>query len=285
MISPLCEEAVLSAVPRKGFRVSFRGSVSSTNLLVKEAIRAGEEPGLVISALKQEGGYGRQGRVWVSPVGGLYTSLFVKPGKDLAQMPSLAPATGLAVARAIDDVLMASGLSCQTMPCAPLIKWPNDVVCAQGKLCGMTVEAVGTSLCVGIGINLFQPAGAMEVGGKNTPAYVADLLLRDDRIAGTDLTAAQRELATAMLQALLRNFFQIYDIWAEEGFGALRQAYEGRSSLVGKEISLRNTVDDQLSAGVVEGFDDQARLLLRTSSGVVQPVSWGEVHIVSGHQV
>lgn len=280
MIEPLHAEELAKAVSLDGLRLRCEGCVESTNLVVKDAIRAGEAPGLVVSALKQEGGYGRQGRSWVSPVGGLYTSFFVEPCADLEQLASMSPAAGLAVVRAIDEVLMGSGLDCQTVPAAPKIKWPNDVVCAGGKLCGISVELVGRGLCIGIGINLFQPAGAMEVGGKNVPSYLADLLLRDDRVAGTDLSPSQRQLASAMLESLLFHFWDVHRRWAEGGFPAIRQEYENRATLVGQAVSMRNISDDQITEGVVEGFDDQARLLLRLPSGELHPIPYGEVHIL-----
>lgn len=272
--------AVATAVGKPGLELECYGCLESTNLLIKEAIRTQRQPGLVVCALKQEGGYGRQGRTWVSPVGGLYTSLFVKPHQDIHQLPSLSPLTALAVVQAVEDLMLDAGLDCQCMPAAPSIKWPNDVVVDGRKLCGISVELVGNAVCLGFGVNLFEPAGSMDVGGKNTPAYLSRLLLRDDSVAGVDLTPAQREFAQKVLAALLKRFYGLFDRWDRGGFPVIRQEYVSRATLVGQNVSMRNISDDQITSGVVVGFDDQAQLLLRKPSGEVLPVSYGEVHIL-----
>ena len=53
--------------------------VVSTNELVKNALREGKAEGLVVRARRQLSGYGRQGRFWDSPEGGLYMSLLLRP--------------------------------------------------------------------------------------------------------------------------------------------------------------------------------------------------------------
>src|SRR5699024_199764 len=71
------------------FRSVLCDEVSSTNDEVKRAIDAGEAEGLVVRALRQSGGYGRQGRVWASPEGGLYCSLLLRPQVTPAALPTL----------------------------------------------------------------------------------------------------------------------------------------------------------------------------------------------------
>ena len=60
------------------FRILLLEEVSSTNDEVKRALEAGEPEGLVVRALAQVSGYGRQGRSWTSPEGGLYCSLLLR---------------------------------------------------------------------------------------------------------------------------------------------------------------------------------------------------------------
>lgn len=47
---------------------------------MKRALEAGEPEGLALRARRQTGGYGRQGRAWASPEGGLYLSLLLRLG-------------------------------------------------------------------------------------------------------------------------------------------------------------------------------------------------------------
>lgn len=82
------------------FRVECLEAVGSTNEVVKEALEAGEPEGLAVRARRQTGGYGRQGRTWASPEGGLYMSLLLRPSVPSAQLPTLSLVVGLAVRRA-----------------------------------------------------------------------------------------------------------------------------------------------------------------------------------------
>ena len=126
-------EDCISNVDGPSFRLRELAEVSSTNDVVKRALEAGEPEGLAVRACRQTGGYGRQGRTWASPEGGLYLSLLLRPRVPSAQLPTLSLVTGLAVREAVAAV--ADGSAAESV----LIKWPNDVVVRQscaGGLCG-----------------------------------------------------------------------------------------------------------------------------------------------------
>ena len=129
------------------FRIERFDEVDSTNLGIMRALEAGEPEGLVWRARVQTGGYGRQGRSWSSPEGGLYQSLLLRPDVPLAQLPTLAPLVALSVREAL---LEMSGVAREVI----LVKWPNDVVCAAGKLVGISLEVHAGGVCVGIGVNV-----------------------------------------------------------------------------------------------------------------------------------
>ncbi|WP_232050919.1 biotin--[acetyl-CoA-carboxylase] ligase [Arabiibacter massiliensis] len=109
------------------FRVRLLDEVASTNDEVKRALEAGEPEGLVVRARRQAAGYGRQGRTWTSPEGGLYCSLLLRPQAPPSQLPTLSLVVGLAVRRAL------AGLAPEVAPRIQ-VKWPNDVVLS-GPLC------------------------------------------------------------------------------------------------------------------------------------------------------
>ena len=75
--------------------------VTSTNEVVKEALREGKAEGLVVRARRQSGGYGRQGRGWDSPEGGLYMSLLLRPDVAGSGLATLSLVAGLSVQRAL----------------------------------------------------------------------------------------------------------------------------------------------------------------------------------------
>lgn len=269
------------------FRVRRLEEVSSTNDVVKRALEAGEPEGLAVQARRQTGGYGRQGRAWSSPEGGLYLSVLLRPDVPAAQLPTLSLAVGLAVRRALASlVTLEEGRRIQ-------VKWPNDVVYADGpsgagrpaplragavpeprafrKLVGISLEAHGGGVCVGIGVNVHPPARPAAVGGKNAPAYLADL--------GFGFTCEARAAVDEAASAVLRELGPLYAQWVREGFGPLVAEYDAHGALAGRQLTVVDRNGAVLAEGIAAGVDEQGRLLLRRPDGTVEPVSSGEAHI------
>ena len=91
--------------------------VESTNEVVRQMIDEGAGEGLVVVARSQSGGRGRLGRVWHSPLGGLYLSIAIRPRPRLEQASLTALMAGIAVVRAVRKV---AGVQVG-------LKWPNDI--------------------------------------------------------------------------------------------------------------------------------------------------------------
>jgi len=110
----------------------------------------------VVTARSQSGGRGRFERGWISPPGGLYSSILFRP----APVPEYAPRVSLAMAAVLVRILQSSGIPA-------LVKWPNDVLAGSGKVAGIIAEAGGHPdpwLILGVGVNL---AGAPAVPGRS----------------------------------------------------------------------------------------------------------------------
>lgn len=259
-------------------------STASTNVLVKDAIAHDAPEGYVAAALQQVAGYGRQGRTWVSPYGGLYFSLLLRPDIPMQQASSIGPALSFAVREALADYAAD--------PDDVRIKWPNDVVCAAGKLCGMSCEYVDHAFCIGVGINLFHPERPAEVGGKNTPAYLADLmdsaavqsldqeeLPLQPAIAGGLPNADQVRLMERILVSVLESIGTVYGLWKAHGFVALQERYGSHAALIGTPVTVVTVDDKVLAAGTVTGIDAHGCLVLRAADGTTTPIASGEIHL------
>ena len=124
------------------FRLQCLGEVPSTNDVVKEALEQGEGEGLAVTAERQSGGYGRQGRAWASPEGGMYLSVLLRPQVPPAQLPTLSLVAAVAVRRALASLLAGDVVT------GICVKWPNDVVyIAEGeRLSSGFLKMVGISL-------------------------------------------------------------------------------------------------------------------------------------------
>ncbi len=86
---------------------------------------------------EQTAGRGRQGREWLSPVGGFYAT-FVVPHDRLIAMRA-----GVAVVRAVANLSIPVGL-----------KWPNDLMIEGRKLGGILIETARDLALVGVGLNV-----------------------------------------------------------------------------------------------------------------------------------
>src|SRR5215207_9230241 len=132
--------------------VKYFESIGSTN---DEALAwaANDAPDLsLVIADEQTAGRGRLGRKWFTPKGtALAFSLILQPTVD--EKPHLTRIVGLA-ALAVIESLRARGLAAQ-------IKWPNDIILMERKLCGILVESVWSGedvdcAVIGIGVNVLK---------------------------------------------------------------------------------------------------------------------------------
>ena len=126
----------------------FRFDVlDSTNTKALSTARENVEDAVFV-ARRQTGGRGRLGRGFESPDGGLYLSLLTFRFSPGGQVYALTPAAALAARRSI---LRTFGLSCQ-------IKYPNDLILENKKVCGILCESLSLpdrfAVVVGVGVNV-----------------------------------------------------------------------------------------------------------------------------------
>jgi BirA family biotin operon repressor/biotin-[acetyl-CoA-carboxylase] ligase len=133
---------------RFGNSIFFSRAVGSTNDWAKELAEHGAAEGTVAIAETQTAGRGRLDRTWVSPKGGLYFSVILRPRLKPAEAVRLVFVAGLAVAEALSE---KHGLKAET-------KWPNDVLVNGRKVCGILSEMNATGekvnfVILGVGVN------------------------------------------------------------------------------------------------------------------------------------
>lgn len=245
------------------WQVQTFGCVDSTNRIVKQALAEGIAEGFCATALQQKGGYGRQGRVWESPLGGLYTSITLRPQVPLQQLPTLSLVMSVAVRRALIQVC--------SDPLA--IKWPNDVLYCGGKIAGISLEVIAGGVCVGIGLNVFPPAQCMEVSGKYSLSYI-----REDVVVDS-ISADQRLFMARVLTMLIQEVKLCYQQWGDQGFASFLDEYREHMAWLGAHVQLE-TIDGSSFAEVeICGVDEEGYLLVRAASGDIMRAASGEVHV------
>jgi len=134
---------------RIGRRLLVFEEVTSTNDIVWDSVSSPDADGLCVFAEEQTAGRGRRGRIWHSTAGqSLLFSILLKGGHLSADL--LVLATAAAVAQTLSSLAVPS----------VQIKWPNDILIAGKKVCGILCESKTVHsqvwFAVGIGINVCQ---------------------------------------------------------------------------------------------------------------------------------
>lgn len=235
-------------------------TVDSTNNELKR--RADTAPdGLAVLAQEQTGGRGRLGRSFVSPAGkGLYLSVLLRPQCVLADAGMLTAWTAVAVCRALERCCgVRAG-----------IKWPNDIVLEDRKLCGILTEleleaetAALRHVIVGVGINVSQDAA--DFGPEVAPVAIslAQALGRAPR---------RSQLAAEVLSAL-------DDLY--RAFPAQKADYLARyrALCVTAGRAVRVLRPGQVRTGTAEAVNEDFALLVRWDNGEQEALSSGEVSV------
>jgi BirA family biotin operon repressor/biotin-[acetyl-CoA-carboxylase] ligase len=251
-------QAALGDLPMGGIR--YYKNIGSTNdLAITWAGQNALDMSLVI-ADEQSSGRGRNGRKWYSPAGeSLAFSLILRLGKIETRSIGLFSALGaLAVAQAIkeiDDSL------------EPKIKWPNDVLVDNQKVCGILTEAswIGErieSLVIGIGVNVSNRS-VLSYDNLNFPATCLENLSHSN-IDRLDLL--QKILRATKDWRKRMNTVSFMDTWLE------KLAFYGEMVSIWSENS-------QPRAGIITGLDPNGGLCLRDTNGQNFTTHFGEVHL------
>lgn len=237
--------------------IAVLDSVDSTNAALWR--RDPPQQPLALLAEEQTAGRGRRGRSWLSAPGhSLCLSLRWRCTLPLSAMGALPLAAGLACAEA----LRALGAAVQ-------VKWPNDLVCAAGKLGGILVEArsdgAGSVAVIGIGLNLRLPPGLDAVldAKAQAPAALAGLL---------DSLPSRNAIAAALLGQLLARINE----FAAHGWPPLQPAWDAVDALSGRRVRVRDAAGER--AGEVLGLAGDGALRVRFADGEASLHS-GEVSV------
>lgn len=129
-------------------RIRYFPEIGSTMDTARKLAEGGAEEGTVVVAESQSRGRGRLSKEWLSPEGGIYFTVILRPKISPAYAPRMSLMASVAVASAIRRLF---GLRAE-------LKWPNDVLVGGKKLCGILAEMNAeldavNFINLGIGIN------------------------------------------------------------------------------------------------------------------------------------
>lgn len=231
-------EAARIAVPGVEVRVLARCG-STNSVLLDDPSRTP----VLLAAEAQTAGRGRRGRRWHGAPGAIAFSLARTVRRPPRELAALSLVAGVASARALRGLGAAVSL-----------KWPNDLLCAGGKLGGILVETRGASrVVVGIGIN-YRADAALR---KRVRRPVASLEEAISPLPFRNLVIAR--VACALMEAL--------DAFEAGGFATVRDEWLALDAYAGQRLRVR-LADGTSLTGISAGLADDGGLRLQTRSGL-----------------
>ncbi|MBO5126150.1 MAG: biotin--[acetyl-CoA-carboxylase] ligase [Clostridia bacterium] len=193
---------------------------------------------ILLTADRQTGGRGRQGKSFLSPEGGLYMTLVMKTGAPLESVVNVTSCAAVAAARALAE----QGISCG-------IKWVNDLYLNGAKLAGILVESVNDyetmrseAVIIGIGVNVARSIFPDEIHAVS--------------LEEAGYSADPEKLCADIVRELLNIRGNGFD------FARYADEYRQRSIVLGKDVYfLKN---GETISGTAEAINERGGLLVRT---------------------
>ncbi len=240
-----------------GHKIRHYFRTDSTNSVAMALAAKGAAHGTVVVAEEQTAGRGRLGRAWHSEKSsGIYVSVILRPPLAPSAAPMLTLMAGLAVHQAI---LSSTNLGAD-------IRWPNDVLVAGRKVCGILTEMNAEldrlhSVVLGIGINVNHRAMPEDL-----KAIATSLRME----TGKPVSRAH------VLVALLKELEKHYQLLLGEGGQAVAARWAAASTFAeGKPVRVLTGTGEYQA--VTAGLDARGALRVRRSDGREEILVAGEI--------
>lgn len=243
-----------------GAKIYYFDIIDSTQNFALELSQKPHENGSVVIAERQTRGRGRLNRKWVSPKGGIWLSILLRPNFEPSYTSLFPMLTSLALSVAIE----------KTLKIKTELKWPNDVTIKGDKVAGILIDAAIESnkidyLVIGVGINF-----------KIKPSKITREIKEDKKKYGiaTLVKESQKGNPVKLIQQFLLELERYYNNVISDSIGNIRKEWMKRSSTIGKNITATTTTG--VLKGKAVGIDKTGALLL-SSRGKVQRVLAGDI--------
>lgn len=232
--------------------------IDSTNIMAKKLAPI-EEEGTVIVAEVQTMGKGRLGRSWVSQKGkGIYMSMILKPKVDVMKVSRITLIGAVAVHLALREMGIDSK-----------IKWPNDILVGDKKVCGILTEMSGdinnvnyVIIGIGVNVNLEEDEIPEELREKATSLKI---------FSGKSVDKEK------LLELILDYFEEFYIPFKENGdIVQVLDICRKNSSVMGREIKVIKGND--VRVGEALDINEDGELVVAFEDGI-EAINSGEVSV------
>ncbi|MBS0013370.1 MAG: biotin--[acetyl-CoA-carboxylase] ligase, partial [Desulfobacterales bacterium] len=227
-------------------RVLICGRCASTMDAVRELIDScGLSPWDGLVAVQQQKGRGQMARTWISPPGNLYVSWYWPDPESIdGAGPGWRAMASLLAGQVAAEALESFGADVR-------IKWPNDLLVNDCKICGILVEHRGGRLIVGIGINLVSAPPKDRL----TDAFAISAV----SLAELGIEVSPMELMLHMAETGRNRIRQLVQNLVPEEFVMQLQK---RLAWTGRPVTIRRSQDEAV-LGEIRGLAADGGLIVR----------------------
>lgn len=237
-----------------GKKIYSYETLDSTNDTAWKLGEEGMPEGTCVLAEHQKKGRGRLGRTWASPKGkNILLSILVRP---VLAPTDIAKITLMSAVSVIKTVQQVTG---KTLG----IKWPNDILYKNKKVCGILTEMSAEAdrvkfVVIGIGINVNSEVSTLPSGSVS---------LKD--IAGREISRVD------FARVLFLEFEKDYLLLKKGRFEPLAKDWEEFSVTSGRRV-VAHLLGRQVQGEAV-GIDPDGALWIRKDNGLQEKITAGDV--------
>ncbi|MDE1844897.1 MAG: biotin--[acetyl-CoA-carboxylase] ligase [Thaumarchaeota archaeon] len=233
-----------------GRKIYYFDKIDSTQNFALELAQKPHENGSIVIAERQTQGRGRLNRKWISPKGGIWMSILLRPNFEPSYTSLFPMATSLALAVSIE----------KTLKIKTELKWPNDITIKGKKVAGILIDASIESnkidyLIIGIGINF-----------KINPSTISKSIKQRNYAITTLVKKDQKGSPVELIQQFLFELEQTYNRILTNSIETIRKEWIRRSSTIGKNVTATTTTGTLKGKAV--GIDKTGALLLSNRSNI-----------------
>ena len=254
--------------------------IDSTNSYLKDKSELLQRNGLVVIAEMQVSGRGRAGRKFTSVKGNNVTfSVVLHPNLPLEEIQIFALLAGVAVARVLENYVKNIRL-----------KWPNDVLVNEKKICGILLETINIPdhsfpvLIMGIGLNTKGCPNDYPEELQNIVTTIESEMSPILDISSKTESAPVLNNESIFQQLLLEldsclEKFSLVSANTQNsdkttsGRSSLLQEWLQRAKALGRKVCSLNNVEERVkdsgTVGIIEGLTREGYLQIRTDSGQI----------------
>ncbi len=240
-----------------GTDICILRTVDSTNEEIKRMAHNNAVEGTLVAADLQTAGRGRLGRSWNSQNGGVYFSFLLRPELAPSDVAAITLAAGYSVCLVIRHLT----------GCDAKIKWPNDIIIGNKKVCGILTEMEAQTdrvdfIVIGIGVNVNQEQFDETVSRKATSLF----LEKGEKINRSTFLA---ELIK-FLDKTMKSYLLSISVEDMKQFKELCATIGRRVSVERNNTHIEGTAIDIFPTG---------ELIIKTDNGQKAAISSGEVSV------